>query len=118
MMKTLYALTLAALLALCAFSCSPSHADGWQDKLGAAVIVAPNDGDALGAALTYQVHEHLWADAIFPRWALGASTDMQVVADVIGRVTGLDLPSIPARARVGGTFLGDKFVYFAYGIDF
>lgn len=119
-LKMLLALTLFALW----LTSLPAHADGWQDRLGAAVIAAPNDGNFLGFAAGYQVHEHLWIEGVIRRDAggtaegLGASTDAQAIAEIIGRVIGLSLPEIPPRARVGGTFLGDRFIYFAYDLGF
>lgn len=118
------ALSLIVGLVLCCSLCAPpAHADGWQEKLSATIIAAPNDGPMLGAAVSYQALSHLWLDVGAKRDRggteefAGFSTDLQAAADLIGRLFDFDPGAIPPTARAGYAVVGD-FAYIGYGVSF
>lgn len=114
-------LVLLVIVALC--TATAASADGWQDRLSATIIAAPNDGPMLGAALSYQALTHLWLDVGAKRDRggtsefAGLSTDLQLAADLLGRLFDFDPGEIPDKARAGYAVIGD-FGYIGYGIDF
>jgi hypothetical protein len=120
--------TTAVLLLLLALCASVAHADGasWTDKLGIAVLGAPNDGPVWGIAASYKAYEHLWIDGGAKpedgkvKGFLGASTDLQQIADLIASLLKMDLGAMPAGSSVGGAFdtNGGMFAYAAYHIGF
>ena len=121
-------LVVALLVSLLVVAAVPCSASGWQDKLGAVAVVAPNDGAALGAGLSYQCNPHLWADLFGKREvsdestkvAAGLSTDLERVAQIIGGLLNLNVPSVPKGAAVGAALdtTGGMIFYGAFHIGF
>lgn len=115
------------LLPLLLLTVTCACADNLGDRLGAALIGAPNDGPVFGAAISYQVYSHLWADVGVKREEgdtnpfVGASTDLAYVASMIADLLNTTWSNVPSGARFGGGYdlrRDEAFAYFAQSISF